>query len=474
VRNSDLLPYDRMSLILHAIALVLAHWLLPSQGRNLQKLRQQASAGARIEQNLPEEVEPLETHRQARLRRPRDSLALLVFSFSHPAAGYQLIQHGCTSATDTPVTRGCFTGRLRAHVSLVCGRDLSLQHDDACELAPTPCGRHGRLPSAMRDDEEALHPKLHVRLIGCAVTLGILLASTSAALAIGGSFSDTADKSFHSIVVRSFKKGLGGGISGFLAAVLQVLSLMWLDTTTKYQHRHGGDLKSALKVLINEGGFFRLYRGLPMALINLPLIRSGQMAANEGVLALLSSFPQTEGLSLATKNLAVTLAAATWRILCLPVDTLQVSLQVGGRDGWRTLMRNLTTQGPGVLFNGKTSVVAFALAGSFPWYMTFNYLDQALPLPPTDAVLLSLLRSACLGLSASCASDTVSNSMRVIMTNQQASMMSIGEALRRVIKKDGVIGLFGRGLKTRLIMNGFQTAVFSVFWKSFQAARGAR
>ena len=39
--------------------------------------------------------------------------------------------------------------------------------------------------------------------------------------------------------------------------------------------------------------------------------------------------------------------------------------------------------------------------------------------------------------------------------------------MKHVIEKDGVMGLFGRGLKTRLIANGMQGLMFSVLWKYF-------
>lgn len=34
-----------------------------------------------------------------------------------------------------------------------------------------------------------------------------------------------------------------------------------------------------------------------------------------------------------------------------------------------------------------------------------------------------------------------------------------------MVEKDGVIGLFGRGLKTRLLTNGLQGLMFSVLWR---------
>lgn len=41
------------------------------------------------------------------------------------------------------------------------------------------------------------------------------------------------------------------------------------------------------------------------------------------------------------------------------------------------------------------------------------------------------------------------------------------EAARLVILQDGVLGLFGRGLKTRIIANGLQGILFSILWKLF-------
>ena len=46
--------------------------------------------------------------------------------------------------------------------------------------------------------------------------------------------------------------------------------------------------------------------------------------------------------------------------------------------------------------------------------------------------------------------------------------ISYREALTLVIENDGVLGLFGRGLQTRLLTNAIQGALFSVLWKYFQ------
>lgn len=78
-----------------------------------------------------------------------------------------------------------------------------------------------------------------------------------------------------------------------------------------------------------------------------------------------------------------------------------------------------------------------------------------------------LSRAAFIGFCASAVSDTVSNSIRVIKTTKQTATvpMTYPEVVRTVVQKDGVLGLMGRGLKTKIISNGIQGLMFSVLWR---------
>lgn len=84
-------------------------------------------------------------------------------------------------------------------------------------------------------------------------------------------------------------------------------------------------------------------------------------------------------------------------------------------------------------------------------------------------ILQTLARSAFIGFAASVISDTVSNSLRVVKTYRQVNETRISyiEAARAVIAVDGWRGLFGRGLKTRILANGLQGLMFTVLWKLF-------
>ena len=166
----------------------------------------------------------------------------------------------------------------------------------------------------------------------------------------------------------------------------------------------------------------------------------------------------------------------------MPVDTSKTAMQVEGSEGLQRLWDKVGSQGPGPLYQGAFAAAAATAAGHFPWFLTYNFLDGQFPVvDASDDLLLSLVRSATLGLCASCVSDCVSNSLRVIKTTKQTAALakadddggvvkelSYPEIVAMIIEKDGVVGLLGRGLQTRLLTNAIQGGVFSVLWRYFQ------
>lgn len=260
-------------------------------------------------------------------------------------------------------------------------------------------------------------------------------------------------------------RALGGGTSGAIAMVGQVVALMWLRTTMNYQYRYGTSTTTALKTLYKEGGIPRFYRGLLPALAQAPLSRFGDTAANTGVLAYLDSNTHTKDLPTGVKTAAASLTSATWRAGLMPIDAMKTILQVEGKTGLKKLFGKVRQGGPSVLFHGTLATFAASLVGHFPWFFTYNMLNKHIPMP--DTTMKKLGRSALIGFCASFISDTSSNSLRVIKTTKQASteVISYPQAVRVVVEKDGWLGLFGRGLKTRIITNGLQGLMFTVLWR---------
>jgi hypothetical protein len=175
---------------------------------------------------------------------------------------------------------------------------------------------------------------------------------------------------------KAAKKALGGGKAGAAAAVVQVLSLMWLRTSMNYQYRYGGTLGESLKELYNEGGVPRLYQGLPFAIVQGPLTRFGDTAANVGILALLESIPETASLPLPLKTFAGSLTAGFWRIILMPIDTSKTAMQVEGRDALETLKQQVIENGPSPLYQGALASAAATAAGRKSLVACFYHNDR--------------------------------------------------------------------------------------------------
>lgn len=265
---------------------------------------------------------------------------------------------------------------------------------------------------------------------------------------------------------KAWKDALGGGIPGMAAMAVQVTSLMWLRTTMNYQYMYGKSMTEAMKTLYRQGGIPRFYTGYSMALLQGPLSRFGDTASNMGIMSLLQQYEATNSLPIAFKTACASTTAALFRILLMPIDTCKTILQVEGNKGWPILAQKVRLNGPTVLFNGSVASATATLAGHYPWYTTYNYLSTIIP-EYKERVSHQLMRSAFIGFCASVVSDSISNSFRVVKTARQSAKENVTYAVivRDIIRKDGISGILGRGLKTRLMTNCIQGVTFSVLWK---------
>lgn len=92
------------------------------------------------------------------------------------------------------------------------------------------------------------------------------------------------------------------------------------------------------------------------------------------------------------------------------------------------------------LYQGAAAASAATAVGYFPWFLTFNYLNEQLKTPKETSS--RLLRHAGIGLAASVISDLCTNSIRVLKTTKQAAAAYEAEVTYRgaaalVIEADG-------------------------------------
>merc|ERR1712039_459800 len=89
-------------------------------------------------------------------------------------------------------------------------------------------------------------------------------------------------------------------------------------------------------------------------------------------------------------------------------------------------------------------------------------------LPQFDFLYGKYVRNAVIGFASAAVSDTCSNSLRVLKTTRQTALVPVSykDAAMEIINKEGMAGLFGRGLKTRILTNGIQGALITVGWRA--------
>jgi len=59
-----------------------------------------------------------------------------------------------------------------------------------------------------------------------------------------------------------------------------------------------------------------------------PLSRFGDTAANTGILTMLNSFDSTKDMNIGLKTMASSAAAAAFRIVIMPIDTVKTTMYV--------------------------------------------------------------------------------------------------------------------------------------------------
>merc|ERR1712054_259351 len=172
-------------------------------------------------------------------------------------------------------------------------------------------------------------------------------------------------------------------------------------------------------------------------------------------------------------------AAAGFRCFSTPIDTCKTIMQVEGKGGLAKLQGKFNAaggfpRGVPVLWYGSLGSATATFVGHYPWFATYNVLQANLPnagyVPDTWTrrdILNKLARNAIIGFCASAVSDSISNSIRVIKTYKQthSEVISYPTAVKQVVAKDGVLGLMGRGLSTKIASNGVQGMLFAVLWK---------
>ena len=120
---------------------------------------------------------------------------------------------------------------------------------------------------------------------------------------------------------------LKDGMIGGTVTIVDIVSFMWLRTTINHQYRYGNNFSKTFTMLYNEGGISRFYRGSPIAIFQVALIRFGDTACNSAAV----KYAKKEYIF--TQTALASSMAACWRMFLMPVDTVKIMLQIERKNG---------------------------------------------------------------------------------------------------------------------------------------------
>jgi hypothetical protein len=82
------------------------------------------------------------------------------------------------------------------------------------------------------------------------------------------------------------------------------------------------------------------------------------------MLTLLDSFETTKELNVGLKTVSCSVAAALFRIVLMPVDTVKTTMQVTGK--FSSVTDKIKRDGPLTLYNGSIGAAAATFVGHYP------------------------------------------------------------------------------------------------------------
>lgn len=266
----------------------------------------------------------------------------------------------------------------------------------------------------------------------------------------------------------AFTATLKAGVPGAMAAAAQSASFMWISTAAAFQYRFGTGMLDAFRTLYAQGGISRFYSGAIPTVVHVTFCRFGDTTAN--VMAL-ENIPST---SIPLRTAVASVFAACWRVALLPLETLRANMQVKGPVSGRSAVeQRFKAGGLRALYSGAFASFTAGLFGHFPFFCTVNILSDAVPLSEDASNLQRIGRNGGMGFVASMTSDVVTNAFKIVATVKQTTSkpLTYYDAVRKIVRADGVTALVTRGLKTRIIGNGLQGATFVLLWKEIERRR---
>lgn len=248
-------------------------------------------------------------------------------------------------------------------------------------------------------------------------------------------------------------KALEKSNKAFSASFINTSLFLWLNTITQHQYKNGNNFKNTVAILYKNGGIPRFYNGFIPTVINTSCNRFLDYLTHETI--------QVDNLF--TKVFVGGILASALKIVITPLETYKVMNQIHGNKAFKLLKLRTKNNGIKSLWKGSNDIALTNFVEHIGWFNTYEYLDRKLPKD-----MNVILRSGFLGLTSSVTTDVLSNHLKIVKTMKQTTNLNYNQIINEIIKKNGVQGLFLRGLSTKLMTNSLYGITFSLLYANLK------
>lgn len=251
-------------------------------------------------------------------------------------------------------------------------------------------------------------------------------------------------------------------IIGMVTGGVNVGSLMWLRTVSNYQYRNATTMTDTIKILYNEGGIRRFYRGIGPALTMTCMCRISDLTTYYYLDQCDITRPE--------RCAYFGISAGATRAILSPIETYGLFMQTQGLNGRRLLLDKINKSGYRVLYQGVLPIMTISFSGSFTWYMTFDSLNKYIKQHEWSNGIRKDLTNGIVGMISSMAFYISTNPLRSIKVYRQAAPtnMSYYESIPMMIREKGIVNAMFRGLKPILLQRSLQSGLYVIIWKRLE------
>lgn len=258
--------------------------------------------------------------------------------------------------------------------------------------------------------------------------------------------------------------------SGGTASVIQITSTYWLRTNIKYQYRHGTSPIESLKKLILDKDKFRLYRGFIPTLIKGSIGKTGEVVSY-------TYFKKYTDINDNLKIVGASITSSILRFNLMPFDNVTNIYQVHGKNGLDILKKKYKNNGFKIFYTGTAVYFLNNFIGNMIWFSVFDIMNSLLFLNGVYKERNNErnkykdeykdIKNLCIGFTCSATTDLITNPLRVIKTYRQSdeNNISYNRAIKNILREKGLKNYLVRGLTSRILLGGLNSAIFVFLWK---------